>query len=78
MPEPCRSPGAKEATVMVMDMAVIHTEKPQRTKVFGEYAQIHLLPFLKKQLSNNTIKGETEGRRTTKVSATINIPKDAE
>ena len=42
---------------MVMDMAaVIHTVKPQRAKVFGEHAQIHLLSFLKRQLSNNTAR----------------------
>ncbi|MCP3892642.1 MAG: hypothetical protein GY702_27760 [Desulfobulbaceae bacterium] len=37
---------------MVFDMsAVIHMIKPQHAKVFGDYTQMHLLPFLEGQIS---------------------------
>ena len=57
MPEPGRSAAAREATVVVLDMAaVIHMIKPQRAKVFGDYTKTHLIPFLEKQITNNTTR----------------------
>ena len=37
MPAPGRSKAVKEATVVVLEMAaVIHTNKPQRARIFGD------------------------------------------
>ena len=42
IPAPGRSKAVKEATVVILDMAVvIHIIKPQRTRIFGEYTQVH-------------------------------------
>jgi hypothetical protein len=30
--------------------------KPQRAKVFGDYTKTHLIPFLEKQITNNTTR----------------------
>ena len=47
MPDAGRSPAAKEATMVELDMAaMVHFVKPQRAKVFGEYTQMQLLPYL--------------------------------
>lgn len=57
MPITGRTPAAKEATVVVLDMAaVIHFVKPQRAKVFGEYAQMQLMPYLSSQMTSNTTR----------------------
>ncbi len=57
MPEPGRSTAAKEASMVILDMAaVIHMVKPQRAKYFGDYTAMHLLPFLEKQINNNTTR----------------------
>jgi hypothetical protein len=57
MPDAGRSPAAKEATVVVLDMAaVVHFVKPQRAKVFGEYTHMHVLPYLQNQLTNSTTR----------------------
>ena len=48
-----RSPAAKEASVIVLDMsAIIHSVKPQPATVFGEYTHMHLLPFLESQMTS--------------------------
>ena len=40
---------------MIFDMpAVIDMIKPQYANLFGEYIQMHLLPYLEGQISNNT------------------------
>ena len=53
MPDPGRSPAAKEASVIVLDMsAIIHNVKPQCATVFGEYTHMHLLPFLESQMTS--------------------------
>ena len=42
IPASDRSKAVKEATVVILDMAVvIHIIKPQRTRIFGEYTQMH-------------------------------------
>jgi len=47
MPDPGRSPAAKEVSVVVLDMSAnIHIVKPQCATVFGDYTHMHLLPFL--------------------------------
>ena len=57
MPDPGRSPAAKEASVIVLDMsAIICIVKPQHATVFGEYTHMHLLPFLENQMTNNTTR----------------------
>ncbi len=57
MPNPGKSQAAREASVMVFDMsAAIYMIKPQHAKVFGDYTQMHLLPFLEGQISNNTLR----------------------
>ena len=54
MPRPGRSLASKEASVIVLDMAaVIHIIKPQRASVFGEYTQMHLLPYLHSQMTDS-------------------------
>ena len=56
-PGPGRSPAAKEASVILLDMsAIIHIVKPLRATVFGEYTHMHLLPFLESQMTNNTTR----------------------
>ena len=100
MPLAGRSPAVRAASVIVMDMAaVIHMIKPQRARFFGDYVQMHLLPFLQKQVTADTTRidavwdtyqeaslklqtrarrGDSERRRTTRVSAQIPLPKGAE
>ena len=57
MPDPGRSPAAKQATVILLDMsAVIHFLKPQRATVFGEYTNMHLLPYLESQITQKTTR----------------------
>jgi len=47
MPGLGRTPAAREASVIVLDMAaVVHIIKPQRASVFGEYTEMQLLPYL--------------------------------
>ena len=56
-PDPGRSPAAKDASVIVLDMsAIIHIVKPQHATVFGEYTHMHLIPFLENQMANNTTR----------------------
>ena len=55
MPAPCRSKAAKEATVVILDMAaVIQVIKPQRARIFGVYTQTQLLPYMQSQMTENT------------------------
>ena len=55
MPAPGRSKSVKEATVVILDMtAVIHIIKPQRARIFGEYTQMQLLPYMQSQMTENT------------------------
>ena len=54
---PGLSPAAKAASVVLCDMsAVIHMVKPHRAQMFGEYTQMHLLPFLESQMTINTTR----------------------
>ena len=53
MPQPgyC-SESAKQASVVLLDMpAIVHMVKPQRARVFGEYVEMHLQPFMESQLT---------------------------
>ena len=55
MPAPGRSKAVKEATVFILYMAaVIHVIKPQRSRIFGEYTQMQLLPYMQSQMTENT------------------------
>ncbi len=56
MPAPGgRSKAVKEATVVILDMTtVIHIIKPQRARIFGEYRQMQLLPYMQSQMTENT------------------------
>jgi len=46
MSGPGRTPAAREATLVVLDMAaVVHIIKPQRASAFGEYTKMQLLPY---------------------------------
>ena len=57
MPDPGRSLAAKEASVVVLDIAaVIHIIKPQRASVFGDFTQLQLLPYLHSQMTDNTTR----------------------
>ena len=52
-PGPGRSPAAKEASVIVLDMsAIIYIVKPLHATVFAEYTHMHLLPFLESQMTS--------------------------
>lgn len=52
MPARGRNPTVKQASVVILDMpAVVHIIKPQRANVFGEYAGMHLLPFMENQMN---------------------------
>ncbi|KAJ8383620.1 hypothetical protein AAFF_G00216930 [Aldrovandia affinis] len=54
MSDPGHSPAAKEASVVVLDMAaVIHIIKIQCARVFGEYTQMHLLPYLQSLMTDS-------------------------
>ncbi len=55
MSGPGPSPAAKEASVVVCDMsAVIHMVQPSCANLFGDYTQMHLLPFLQSQMTITT------------------------
>ena len=55
MPAPGRSKTVKETTVVILDMAaVIHIIKPQRARIFGEYTQMQLLPYMQSHMTENT------------------------
>ena len=55
MPAPGRSKAVKEATLVILDMdAVIHIIKPQRARIFGEYTQMQLLPYMQCQITDST------------------------
>ncbi|XP_076158119.1 uncharacterized protein LOC143140875 [Alosa pseudoharengus] len=57
MPGPGPSPSAKEASVVVLDMAaVIHIIKTQRARVFGEYTQMDLMPYLHSLMTDRTTR----------------------
>ena len=57
MPGPGRTPAAREASVVVLDMAaVVHIIKPQRASVFGEYAEMQLLPYLESHMMDGTTR----------------------
>ena len=55
MPAPGRSKAVKINTMVILDMAaVIHIIKPQRARIFGEYTQMQLLPYMQSQMTENT------------------------
>ena len=55
MPAPACSKAVQEATVVILDMAaVIHIIKPQRARIFGEYTQMQLMPYIQSQMTENT------------------------
>ena len=57
MSGPGPSPSAKEASVVVLDMAaVIHIIKSQRARVFGEYTQMDLMPYLHSLITDRTTR----------------------
>ncbi|KAL8588046.1 hypothetical protein ACOMHN_061212 [Nucella lapillus] len=79
MPLPGRNVAAKQASVLIFDMAVvIHMIRPQRATVFGDYTQLQLLPYLLSHVTNSTtrldavwdtypegsLKSQTRGKRT--------------
>ena len=48
-----RSAAAKQATVVVLDMAaVIHMVRPTTAKTFSEYVSLHIVPFLEAQMKS--------------------------
>ena len=54
MPKPGCSKAAKEASVIVLDVTtVIHITKSQHARLFREYTQMHLIPFLESHLTSN-------------------------
>ena len=62
MPGPGRTPAAREASVVVLDMAaVIHIIKPQRASVFGEYTEMQLLPYDGRNNKSRCNQGHTKG-----------------
>jgi len=57
LPGPGRTPAAREASVVVLDMAaVVHIIKPQRASLFGEYTEMHLLPYLESCTMDRTTR----------------------
>ncbi|KAL8591565.1 hypothetical protein ACOMHN_055532 [Nucella lapillus] len=79
MPLPGRNVAAKQASVLIFDMAVvIHMIRLQRATVFGDYTQLQLLPYLLSHVTNSTtrldavwdtypegsLKSQTRGKRT--------------
>ena len=57
MPGLGRTPAAREASVVVLDMAaVVHIIKPQRASMFGEYAEMQLLPYLESHIMDGTTR----------------------
>ena len=55
VPERGRNPAAKQATVLILDMAaVVHLVTPKHANVFGEYSEQHLIPFIESQMSART------------------------
>jgi len=54
---PGPSPSPKVASVVVLDMAaVIHIIKTQHGRVFGEYTQMDLIPYLHSLLTDKTTR----------------------
>ena len=50
-----RAAAAKEASVVVLDMAaVIHMVRPTTAKTFNEYVSLNIIPFLQAQMNDNT------------------------
>ena len=94
MPGPGRTLAAREASVVVLDMAaVVHIIKPQRASVFGEYTKMQLLPYLESHMMDSrtrveaiwdtytetSLKSQTRIKRGgTRVSDKIPIPKGAQ
>ena len=63
------SPAAKEASVVVPNMAaVIHIIQSQCASVFGEYTQVHLLPYLQNQMMDSMTRVDTVWDRYTEAS----------
>ena len=57
MPAHGKNATVKQASVVILDMpAVVHIIKPQRANVFGEYAGMHLLPFMENQMNTCTTR----------------------
>ena len=55
VPERGRNPAAKQATVLILDMAaVVHLVTPKHANVFGEYSEQHLIPFIESQMFART------------------------
>ena len=50
-----RADAAKQATVVVLDMAaVIHVVQPTTAKTFGECVSLHFVPYLEGQIASGT------------------------
>ena len=50
-----RSAAAKQAAVVVLDMAaVIHMVRPTTANTFSEYVSFHIVPYLEAQITSST------------------------
>ena len=58
MPKPSSDPRTKFATAVILDMAAaFHMLKPNNiAATFGQFAPVHLIPFLKAHLTNKTTR----------------------
>ena len=69
MSGPVRTPAAREASVVVLNMAaVVHTIKRQWVSVFGEYTEMQLLPFLESQLTDRITRVDAIWETNTQTS----------
>ena len=58
MPKPSSDPRTKFATAVILDMAAaFHMLKPNNiAATFGQFAPVHLIPFLKAHLTKKTTR----------------------
>ena len=57
IPKPSRNLSFNAATVKLFDMAaVIHMINPAKAMVFGEFADLHLIPFLQSHITDVTTR----------------------
>ena len=57
IPKPSRNLSSNAATVKLFDMAaVIHMINPAKAMVFGEFADLHLIPFLQSHITDVTTR----------------------
>ena len=65
MPAPGRFKTVKEATVVILDMAaVIHIIKPQHARIFGDYTQMQLLPYMQSHMTKTHQEWTQSGTHT--------------